>query len=48
VVLRPQPEGVAGQIGLEILQHTRLEAQPASGAVRWWVPAEWLRPRAEI
>lgn len=42
VVARPQPHGFGGQLGMEILMRTCLEARAAADTLRWWVPPEWL------
>lgn len=40
----PQPDGVDLQFGMELLGSTRLDFDPAGGAVRWWTPASWFTP----
>lgn len=42
IVARPQPHGLGGQLGMEILARTCLETCAGDDTLRWWVPQEWL------
>jgi hypothetical protein len=41
-IVTPQIPPLGGQIGMEILQFTRLQLYKPNRHVRWWVPQEWL------